>query len=129
MHLSIVIPVLNERESLPRLVDEITAVCGEMDRDYEVVIIDDGSTDGSFDWIKQKSRENARIKGMRFRYNCGKAAALSDSASQQCSQRTPSAASGAKVWKAARKAATRASSACTSVASPAGTGCVARTRD
>ncbi len=75
--LSIVIPVYNEQASLARLHAEIAAVAREQGYDIELLLIDDGSTDGSWQEIEQLAAEDARVRGIRFRRNFGKAAALS----------------------------------------------------
>lgn len=74
--LSIVVPVLNEVESLRELCAQIDAVAGSSQIDYEVIFVDDGSTDGSWDLIRDLSAANDRLRGIRFRRNFGKAAAL-----------------------------------------------------
>ncbi len=74
MKLSFVIPVLNEQESLPILYGEIVRNCGE--HSYEIVFIDDGSTDGSFAIMQALARQDMNVKLIRFRRNFGKAAAL-----------------------------------------------------
>lgn len=76
--LSIVIPAYNEVESLPVLAAEIQAVCEREGIAYEAVIIDDGSKDGTFACVQALSAKDARISGVQFRRNCGKAAALSE---------------------------------------------------
>jgi len=76
--LSIVIPAYNEVESLPVLAAEIRAVCEGAGVDYEVIVIDDGSRDGTFACVEALAAADARISGVRFRRNCGKAAALSE---------------------------------------------------
>ena len=77
--LSVVIPLYNEEESLPELAlqleTEIRKIPSVRDR-YEIIFIDDGSTDGSFDVIKTIKRRNSRFKAIRFRRNYGKSAAL-----------------------------------------------------
>ena len=78
MKLSIVIPAYNEAESLPALAREIREVCGREGFEYEVIIIDDGSTDRTFTVIQTLAAEDVRLTGVRFRRNCGKAAALSE---------------------------------------------------
>jgi dolichol-phosphate mannosyltransferase len=77
MLLSAVIPVLNEVESLPALHAELTEVARAHGYDLEIVFVDDGSTDGSWERIEQLAAEDARVRGIRFRRNFGKAAALS----------------------------------------------------
>jgi dolichol-phosphate mannosyltransferase len=74
--LSFVIPVLNERESLAVLHSEIVAVADSLDPNFEIVFVDDGSTDGSWDAITILAAKDTRVKGLRFRRNFGKAAAL-----------------------------------------------------
>ncbi len=75
--LSIVIPVYNEVESLAALHSEISAVAQAQAYDLEIVFIDDGSRDGSWDKINALEQQDPRIRALRFRRNFGKAAALS----------------------------------------------------
>jgi len=74
--LSFVIPVFNEVESLNPLLAEIGTVAAEQGYDYEVIFIDDGSTDGSWDVIVEEHESDSRVSGVQFRRNFGKAAAL-----------------------------------------------------
>jgi glycosyltransferase involved in cell wall biosynthesis len=74
--LSVIVPVLNEEESLGQLWDEISATADHAVDRYEVIFIDDGSTDGSWQAINQLSTTDERISGVRLRRNFGKAAAL-----------------------------------------------------
>jgi glycosyltransferase involved in cell wall biosynthesis len=74
--LSLVIPVLNEEESLRPLLAEITAALDGRDLDYEVIFVDDGSRDSSFDCIRQFHQEDRRVVGIRFRRNFGQTAAF-----------------------------------------------------
>jgi glycosyltransferase involved in cell wall biosynthesis len=76
MNLSIIIPLLNEEESLQELHDWIVTVMKSHDYSYEVVFIDDGSTDSSWSIIEKLSQENPNIKGIRFLKNFGKSQAL-----------------------------------------------------
>ncbi len=78
MDLSIIIPLLNEEESLPELVEWIKRVCDEQQYAYEVIMIDDGSTDTSWQVISELSRKDEAIKGIKFRRNYGKSAALNE---------------------------------------------------
>lgn len=66
MNLSIIIPLLNEEESLQELHNWIVTVMKSNNYSYEVIFIDDGSTDKSWDIIEQLSSENSNIKGIRF---------------------------------------------------------------
>lgn len=72
--LSLVIPVYNEVENLRPLTDEITAALADQNITYEVIFIDDGSTDGSFEQIRELHQEDGRICAIRFRRNFGQTA-------------------------------------------------------
>lgn len=74
---SAVIPVFNERESLRPLYAELSAVARAQEYALEMVLVDDGSTDGSWEAIEQLAQQDRRVQGIRFRRNFGKAAALS----------------------------------------------------
>jgi len=76
--LSIIIPVFNEEESILELAKEIHGVMRDSIAEYEVIFIDDGSDDDSYDKINSLAVKNSRIIGVRFRRNYGKAAALSE---------------------------------------------------
>lgn len=76
MDISVVIPLLNEEESLPELCSWIERVMKENSYSYEILLIDDGSSDGSWHVITGLSSKNAAIKGVRFQRNFGKSAAL-----------------------------------------------------
>ena len=75
--ISLVIPVLNERESLEPLHREIGEVAAANNLRIEIVFVDDGSTDGSWKLIEKLGATDPRVRGIRFRRNFGKAAALS----------------------------------------------------
>ena len=74
--ISIIVPLLNEKESLPELVAWIRRVVEKEGWTHEIIMIDDGSTDGSWDTIKELSTSDSSIHGIRFRRNYGKSAAL-----------------------------------------------------
>jgi len=74
MDLSIVIPLLNERESLPELTAWIDRALDDFS--YEIIFVDDGSTDGSWDLISKMAKDGNHVRGIRFRRNYGKSAAL-----------------------------------------------------
>ena len=76
MDLSIIIPFYNEAESLPELVKWIREVMVKEGYSYEILMIDDGSTDGSWDIVRGLQAEFPEIKGLSFRRNYGKSAAL-----------------------------------------------------
>ena len=76
MDVSIIIPSFNERESLPELLGWIRQVMEREGLEYEAIIVDDGSTDGTWESVRRFSEEDSRIKGIRFRRNYGKSAAL-----------------------------------------------------
>jgi dolichol-phosphate mannosyltransferase len=76
MKLSIVIPVYNEEDSLKQLHKEISDVAESNQYDVEIIFIDDGSRDKSWEVVKSLSETDSRIRGIKFRRNFGKAAAL-----------------------------------------------------
>jgi len=78
MDVSIVIPLLNEEESLPELSDWIVRVVEGNGLSYEIVFVDDGSSDNSWKVIEKLSSGNKNIKGIRFQRNYGKSAALNE---------------------------------------------------
>src|SRR5579863_3047580 len=78
MDISIVIPVYNEEESLPELSSWIERVVRENHISYEIVFVDDGSTDRSWEVINELRGSNPNIKGIRFQRNYGKSAALNE---------------------------------------------------
>ncbi len=76
LDLSIIIPFLNEKESLPELIAWIHRTLDEKGWKYEIIMVDDGSKDGSWDTVKELAAEDSSIHGIRFRRNYGKSAAL-----------------------------------------------------
>lgn len=78
MDISVVIPLLNEEESLPELTSWIARVMEQNRFSYEIILIDDGSTDGSWTVIENLRAADNRIKGIKFRRNYGKSAALNE---------------------------------------------------
>ncbi len=76
MNISVVIPLLNEDESLPELHDWIVRVMQANKYSYEILFIDDGSTDDSWKIITQLSKKNNFVKGIKFQTNYGKSQAL-----------------------------------------------------
>ena len=76
IEISLVIPVYNEEESLPDLVAELNRVCPGLGRSYEIIFVDDGSTDGSFQTLVRLRAGDPRIRIVRFRRNFGQTAAL-----------------------------------------------------
>lgn len=78
MDISIVVPLLNEEESLPELCTWIDKVMQANNLSYEVVMVDDGSTDDSWKIIQEIRITNANIKAIKFRRNYGKSAALNE---------------------------------------------------
>lgn len=75
--LSVVIPLLNEADSLATLHAELAAVADGEGHDLEIIFVDDGSTDGSWAEVRRLIKLDRRVRGIRFRRNFGKAAALS----------------------------------------------------
>ncbi len=78
MQISVVIPFLNEAESLPELIQWIEKVMNENHFSYEVILVDDGSKDGSWKFVQQECNSKPNIKGIKFRRNYGKSAALNE---------------------------------------------------
>src|SRR4249920_3964733 len=73
-HLSLVIPVFNEAQSLPLLFESLSPVLATMD--YEIILVDDGSEDDSFDVIRKFAATDPRIKAIAFNRNYGQTAAI-----------------------------------------------------
>ena len=69
MNISVVIPLLNEAESLPELTSWIDNVMSKNSFSYEILLVDDGSKDSSWKVIEHLSSENKNIKGIKFRRN------------------------------------------------------------
>lgn len=78
MDISVVIPLLNEEESLPELAAWIQRVMQEHHYSYEMLFIDDGSTDTSWEVIQALQQNNPHVKGIKFQRNYGKSAALNE---------------------------------------------------
>ncbi|HMT75301.1 MAG TPA: glycosyltransferase family 2 protein [Chitinophagaceae bacterium] len=78
MDLSIVIPLINEAESLPELTAWIEKVMQEHHYSYEVIFVDDGSSDNSWEVIETLRSKNPAIKGIKFQRNYGKSAGLNE---------------------------------------------------
>ena len=76
MDISVVVPLFNEEESLPELTDWIKKVIDEHQFSYEIVMVDDGSKDNSWQVVEQLQAKNPNIRGIKFRRNYGKSAAL-----------------------------------------------------
>jgi len=74
--LSLIIPLFNERDSLVELHQQISNVASAGDLNLEIVFIDDGSRDGSWDMVKELAAKDSRVRGLRFRRNFGKSTAL-----------------------------------------------------
>ena len=83
MNLSIIVPLYNEEESLPELVAWIERVTAANSLSYEILMVDDGSTDRSWEVIENLHAQNPNVKGIKFRRNYGKSAAL-NTAFQAC---------------------------------------------
>jgi glycosyltransferase involved in cell wall biosynthesis len=74
--ISVVIPVYNENENLEILMEELTAVLNETHRSYEVILVDDGSTDKSFQIMEKMAGRDRRVTVIRFKRNAGQSAAF-----------------------------------------------------
>lgn len=76
LDVSIIVPVFNEEESIAELGKWISTIFSEFNKSYELILVDDGSTDNSWNIIQRMSAENPHVKGVRFNRNYGKSAAL-----------------------------------------------------
>ena len=76
MDLTVVVPVFNEEDSVPELTKWIERVCNSGGLSYEIIFVDDGSSDSSWEKISLMAERNPAVRGFRFRRNYGKAAAL-----------------------------------------------------
>ena len=76
INISVVVPLFNEVESLPELHSWIKRVMDDNQFTYEIMFVDDGSKDGSWDVIEKLSKDFAEVKGIKFQRNYGKSAAL-----------------------------------------------------
>ena len=76
LKLSIVIPVFNEEENILHIVESLEPVLGSCGRNYEIIFVDDGSTDGTFSELRNAHDKNPHIKIIKFRKNFGQSAAL-----------------------------------------------------
>ncbi len=76
LDLTIIVPLFNEAESLPELVRWINRTLDGRGWEYEIIMVDDGSTDGSWNVVRELAEADGRIHGIRFRRNYGKSAAL-----------------------------------------------------
>ena len=84
--LSICVPVYNERENLPLLHQAIKDVCDPAGVAFELLLVDDGSKDGSWEVIQGLCARDPRVRGLRFKANCGETAA-SDAGLRAASER------------------------------------------
>jgi glycosyltransferase involved in cell wall biosynthesis len=73
---SIVVPIYNEEENIPALSQAVSTALAESGLDYELILVDDGSSDGSFHLLKEAADQDHRVKVIRFRRNFGQTAAM-----------------------------------------------------
>jgi glycosyltransferase involved in cell wall biosynthesis len=78
MDISLVIPLKDEEESLPELSEWISRVMNANNYSYEIIFVDDGSTDNSWNIIEELRDKNPNIKGIKFQRNYGKSAGLNE---------------------------------------------------
>ena len=76
MDISVILPIYNEKDNLLPLLDELDGVLASMGKQYEVIAVDDGSSDGSVEILKSAAAERKNVKALFFRRNCGQAAAF-----------------------------------------------------
>jgi len=77
LDLSIVIPIYNEEENLPILYEKLKAVLDNLGKSYEIIFVNDGSTDRSWEIIKELAEKDPHVVGVNFRKNFGQTAAMS----------------------------------------------------
>jgi glycosyltransferase involved in cell wall biosynthesis len=77
VNFSIVVPIYNEEDNIPELYRSITTALDGYDTEYEIIMVDDGSADGSFGALKAIAARDPRVKVIRFRRNFGQTAAMS----------------------------------------------------
>jgi len=77
VEISLVLPIYNEVESIPHLLEELTPVLESTGKSYEIICVDDGSSDGSFAELKKLRTQDERVRVIRFRRNFGQTAAFS----------------------------------------------------
>ena len=77
MDISVVLPILNEEENLEELYSRLTDTLSTLDLEYEIIAVDDGSTDRSFEVLRQINERDPRLKAIKFRRNFGQTAAMS----------------------------------------------------
>lgn len=75
--ISIVVPFLNERENLPQLYDEVCLALRPLGKSFEIIFVDDGSSDGSTEWLVELSKRDPNVKLVQFTRNFGQTAAMS----------------------------------------------------
>ncbi|MEA3506326.1 MAG: glycosyltransferase family 2 protein [Elusimicrobiota bacterium] len=88
MDISVVIPVYNEAENLPVLLNEINNSLSASSYDYEIIFIDDGSTDGSSKKLDELKKKENRVNVFHFKRNCGQTAALQKGFDMACGKLT-----------------------------------------
>lgn len=87
MNLSIIIPAYNEKDSLPKLLEQISKEMAPLNLDYEIIVIDDGSTDGTDEILRELKSSHQKLRAYIFRKNYGKSAALSEGFKQARGER------------------------------------------
>src|SRR6266404_2863171 len=78
MDISVIIPFLDEAESLPELAEWIQRVVTENHLSYEIIMVDDGSSDNSWQVVEELRKKDSNIRGIKFKRNYGKSAALNE---------------------------------------------------
>src|SRR6266481_6265099 len=78
MDISVIIPFLDEAESLPELAEWIQRVVTENHLSYEIIMVDDGSSDNSWQVVEELRQKDSNIRGIKFQRNYGKSAALNE---------------------------------------------------
>jgi glycosyltransferase involved in cell wall biosynthesis len=77
LDVSVVVPVYNEEDSIPEMYVQLTEALSQLDRTYEILVVDDGSADGSYELLKELHEKDTHVRVIRFRRNFGQTAAFS----------------------------------------------------
>jgi len=100
MEVSIVIPLYNEEESVDALHREVTAAAERLGREYELILVDDGSRDGTVEKLRAICERDPRVKAVRFRRNYGQTAALQAGFDQHRARQFGQSKYGiSRIWK------------------------------
>jgi len=75
--ISVIVPIFNEKDNIDKLYGQLRQVLHDTNKNYEIIFVDDGSTDGAFDLLRQLHQKDMNVKAIKFRKNFGQTAAMS----------------------------------------------------